>query len=67
MVAPGADHMAHLLAWAIEQGQTARDLLRLPFYHPTPEEGLKPALRDICRQVHAETPADQGEGFPPGA
>jgi hypothetical protein len=27
--------------------------LALPFYHPTFEEGLKPALRQICQAVHA--------------
>jgi len=41
-------HIAHLLAWAIERGETAAALLKLPFYHPTFEEGLKPALREIC-------------------
>jgi hypothetical protein len=40
-----------LLAWAIEQGETATTLLRHPFYHPTFEEGLKPALREICDAV----------------
>jgi dihydrolipoamide dehydrogenase len=30
---------------------TADDMLKLPFYHPTYEEGLKPALRSICHQV----------------
>jgi dihydrolipoamide dehydrogenase len=67
MAGPGVDHTAHLLVWAIEHGQTASDLLRLPFYHPTVEEGLKPALRDICRQIHAVTPADQEEESSPGA
>ena len=48
MVAPGADHFAHLIAWAIEAEQTADDLLALPLYHPTLEEGLRPALREVC-------------------
>jgi dihydrolipoamide dehydrogenase len=51
MAAPGADHMGHLIAWAIESQQTAAQILDRPFYHPTLEEGLKPALRDICRQI----------------
>jgi dihydrolipoamide dehydrogenase len=32
---PGMDHIAHLIAWAIERGETAAGLLKLPFYHPT--------------------------------
>ncbi|WP_050525727.1 dihydrolipoyl dehydrogenase [Pseudorhodobacter aquimaris] len=48
MFAPGADHLAHLLILAIKREETARGLLGMPFYHPTLEEGLKPALREIC-------------------
>jgi dihydrolipoamide dehydrogenase len=48
---PAMDHIAHLLAWAIERGATAANVLDLPFYHPTFEEGLKPALRQICEIV----------------
>jgi dihydrolipoamide dehydrogenase len=51
MAGPGVDHTAHLIAWAIENRQTAHDLLAMPIYHPTVEEGLKPALREICRQL----------------
>ncbi len=67
LLGPGMDHIAHLLAWAIERGETASRLLTLPFYHPTLEEGLKPALRDICQA----TPVHQAERLkrlaPPGA
>lgn len=48
---PGAEHMAHLLVQAVSQGMTASQMLAQPFYHPTLEEGLKPALRDICKSV----------------
>ncbi len=48
VVTPAGEHLAHLLAWAIQQGLGAGDLLDLPFYHPSYEEGLKPALRAIC-------------------
>jgi dihydrolipoamide dehydrogenase len=51
MVAPAAEHMAHLLALAIDRSLTARDMLRLPFYHPTLEEGLRTALREISAQL----------------
>ncbi|MDO6587755.1 dihydrolipoyl dehydrogenase [Salipiger sp. 1_MG-2023] len=64
---PGADHMGHLLALAIAQGLTARDLLDQPFYHPTLEEGLKPALREICAAVPLQIPGDRDTGSPPGA
>lgn len=67
LFAPGAEHLAHLLAWAIETEQTATNLLSRPFYHPTLEEGLKPALRGICAAVHAPVPRERDEGAPSGA
>ncbi|MFL5283968.1 MAG: hypothetical protein ACJ8AW_23990 [Rhodopila sp.] len=67
MAGPGVEHSAHLIAWAIGHDQTARDLLRLPIYHPVLEEGLKPALRAICRQAGLPAPANEDEGLPPGA
>ncbi|NIJ09553.1 hypothetical protein FHS31_003186 [Sphingomonas vulcanisoli] len=48
-------------------GLTADDLLDRPFYHPTFEEGLKPALRSICKQVGVQLPDVSDEGGPPGA
>lgn len=48
---PGAEHMGHLLVQAIDRGLTASQMLELPFYHPTLEEGLKTALREICAKV----------------
>lgn len=51
MAAPAAEHMAHLLALAIGQGLGVHDLLRMPFYHPTLEEGLRTALREIAREL----------------
>lgn len=56
LAVPGGDHMAHLLTWAIMQGHRAPDLLRMPFYHPTLEEGLKSALRAICRAADLDHP-----------
>jgi dihydrolipoamide dehydrogenase len=49
MAAPAAEHMAHLLALAIDRSLTVHDLLRMPFYHPTLEEGLRTALRQLTR------------------
>ncbi len=51
MAIPAAEHMAHLLALAIGQNLTVHDLLRMPYYHPTLEEGLRPALRAIAREL----------------
>ena len=64
---PGADHLGHLLAWSMASGVTAGDLLDQPFYHPTLEEGLRSALRDICETVPLSPPADRDQGNPPGA
>ena len=51
MCAPAGEHMAHLLALAIDRSLTVQDLLRLPFYHPVLEEGLRTALRDLAAQL----------------
>jgi dihydrolipoamide dehydrogenase len=57
MCAPAAEHLAHLLALAIGQDLTVHDLLRLPFYHPVIEEGLRTALRDLARH-YPSNPSD---------
>jgi dihydrolipoyl dehydrogenase len=64
---PGADHLGHLLAWAMESGLTANTLLNRPFYHPTFEEGLKPALRELCQAAGITTPSASDPGAPSGA
>lgn len=51
MCAPAGDHMAHLLALAIDRSLTVQQLLRLPFYHPVLEEGLRTALRALAAQL----------------
>jgi dihydrolipoamide dehydrogenase len=67
LLGPGMDHVGHLLAWAIERGETATALLRHPFYHPTLEEGLKTALRQICAAAEIAAAPEQDDGFMPGA
>lgn len=47
MLAPAAEHLAHLLAWALQNGMTVAQMLEMPFYHPVIEEGLRTALRDV--------------------
>ena len=46
MLGPDAEHLGHLLAWALQLDLTIAEVLRLPFYHPVVEEGLRTALRD---------------------
>lgn len=47
ILAPAAEHLAHLLAWAIQKHMTVTQMLEMPFYHPVIEEGLRTALRDL--------------------
>ncbi len=47
MLAPAAEHLAHLLAWALQNAMTIPQMLKMPFYHPVIEEGLRTALRDL--------------------
>lgn len=52
MMAPGGEHLSHLLALAVQQKLTVAKLLEFPFYHPVLEEGLRTALQQIsdpCR------------------
>ena len=47
MLGPRAEHIAHLLAWALEQKLTVSQMLAMPFYHPVVEEGVRSGLRDL--------------------
>lgn len=67
LCAPDGEHLAHLLAWAIQSHMTASDMLEMPFYHPTLEEGLQPALREICRQTGQSKPWNRDDDPRPGA
>ncbi|MDT8364562.1 MAG: dihydrolipoyl dehydrogenase [Nitrosomonas sp.] len=53
LCAPAGEHLSHLLALAIERNLTVWDFLRMPFYHPVLEEGLRTALRDLASQLPA--------------
>jgi dihydrolipoamide dehydrogenase len=67
MVAPAAEHMGHLLALAIGRKLTVHDLLRMPFYHPTLEEGLRTALRMVARELPPCSISDLAGCGPMGA
>jgi dihydrolipoamide dehydrogenase len=45
-IGPDAEHIAHLLAWALQMKLSVDQMLEMPFYHPVVEEGLRTALRD---------------------
>lgn len=53
MVGPSAEHLAHLLAWSIQQEMTIDQMLQMPFYHPVIEEGLRTALRHAAAELNA--------------
>jgi dihydrolipoamide dehydrogenase len=53
MIAPDAEHLGHLLAWARQLDLTIAQMLTLPFYHPVIEEGLRTALRDAYAKLDA--------------
>lgn len=65
---PDVEHLTHLLAWAIQLKLTVVEVLRMPFYHPVTEEGLRTALRDLAHKLKL---ADRGEircvDCPPGS
>jgi dihydrolipoamide dehydrogenase len=66
MFGPGVEHTAHLLAWAVQAKLPMLEILRMPVYHPTLEEGIRSALRDAGKKVDAVKrdcpPADRGMG-----
>ena len=67
MCAPHGEHLAHLLALAIGNRQTVYELLRMPFYHPTFEEGLRTAPRDASRRLEGYSGSDLAGCDPVGA
>lgn len=46
MFGPSAEHIGHLLAWAIQTGMTVDQILQMPFYHPVLEEAVRTAFRN---------------------
>jgi dihydrolipoamide dehydrogenase len=60
MCAPQGEHLAHLLALAVQRKLTVRELLRMPFYHPVLEEGLRTALRDAASKLGGAAVPDLG-------
>ena len=59
MFGPGMEHMAHLLAWAVQQRMTVQQALAMPFYHPVHEEGCaRPCAISRTAAGTGECPAE---------
>ncbi|MDX1634943.1 MAG: dihydrolipoyl dehydrogenase [Marinobacter sp.] len=54
MFGPAAEHIGHLLAWAVQKRMTVSEVLEMPFYHPVIEEGVRTALRDLNHKLNIE-------------
>ena len=63
---PRVEHMAHLLAWAVQAQLTVDDALAMPLYHPVVEEGLRTALRDLRKNLREVCPIVGEEDDEPG-
>lgn len=55
MFGPAAEHIGHLLAWALQQRMTVSAMLAMPFYHPVIEEGVRTALKDLHNNLKKTT------------
>ncbi|WP_232630993.1 dihydrolipoyl dehydrogenase [Methylobacterium sp. Leaf118] len=50
MIGPEVEHLAHLVAHAVQDGLDVATFRDRPFYHPTLEEALDTALSDLAGQ-----------------
>ena len=64
LLGPRAEHLAHLLSWSIQRGQTVQDTLAMPFYHPVIEEGRRTALSRAARALKLAAAPEPIEGGP---
>jgi dihydrolipoamide dehydrogenase len=58
---PAVEHLGHLLAWGLQLGLSVDEMLKLPFYHPVVEEGLRTALKEAsrkCFEKRAQNPPE---------
>ncbi|PCI81672.1 MAG: dihydrolipoyl dehydrogenase [SAR86 cluster bacterium] len=68
MVGPAAEHIGHLLSWAVQHRFTVQQMLDSPFYHPVIEEGLRTALRGLNRNLQmGPVPVERCLDCGPGA
>jgi dihydrolipoamide dehydrogenase len=66
MIAPRGEHIAHLLAWAVQARLTVPQMLDMPFYHPVIEEGVRTALRDLAAELAKGTNHTEAADSEPG-
>ncbi len=50
MIGPEVEHLAHLVAHAVQDGLDAKTFRDRPFYHPTLEEALDTAVSDLLER-----------------
>lgn len=53
ILGPRADDLIHILSTAMFYSGTARDLLAMPWYHPTLSEGVLEMARDVAQKAEA--------------
>ncbi|MCU7835801.1 MAG: dihydrolipoyl dehydrogenase [gamma proteobacterium symbiont of Taylorina sp.] len=58
MVGPRVEHLAHLVAWSIQQVMTIEEMLKMPFYHPVIEEALQDALKNTAKKLRERKPLE---------
>lgn len=46
-IGPEAEHLGHLMAWALQAQMSVEQMLAMPYYHPTVTEGLRTALQQL--------------------
>jgi len=66
MIGPRCEHIAHLLAWAVQAHLTVPQMLDMPFYHPVIEEGVRTALRDLAANLAKGTTHTDAADSEPG-
>lgn len=54
LVMHNAEHLTHLLTWAVAQQLTVKELLDMPFYHPVLEEAVESALSILAKQLYTQ-------------
>jgi dihydrolipoamide dehydrogenase len=53
LMMPEAEHLAHLLAWAVEQEMDVLQLVRMPYYHPVLEEAVESAIQLLAKELYS--------------
>lgn len=64
VIGPDAEHLGHLIAWAVQAGFDVDRALDMPFYHPVVEEGLQAALRQLQQEIRKYRASATGHGQP---